>query len=113
MRKSAHGRLPSLPGATQVVLGLHIHPQLWRGAKGGGEPDGHGGGDSGLAVEHAREGHARSSQMGRCRGHGQVSQIFAENQAGWGVHAHGRLCAPVIGYVDSSVQCNYTNSLRG
>ena len=48
------------------------------------QPDGHGGGDSGLAVEHARERRARDPQMGCCRGHGQVSRILAENLAGMG-----------------------------
>ena len=36
-----------------------------------------------------RERHARNPQMGCCRGHRQVSQIFAENRArmGWVVHS--------------------------
>ena len=72
MSKSANCGLPVLR-SPQVVLRLHIHPQLWRGAQGGRQADGHGGGDSGLAVEHARERHARNAQMGCGRGDGQVS----------------------------------------
>ena len=54
VRKSTDGRLAGLPGAPQVVLRLHIHPQLGGGAKGGCQPNGHWGRDSRLAVEHAR-----------------------------------------------------------
>src|SRR5712671_1952077 len=95
MHKSAHCRLPSLPRSPQVVLRLHIHPQLWRRAQGSRQSDGHGGGDSGLAVEYARERHARNAQMGRCRGHGQVSKILAKNLTGMGWIVH--TLAPVIG----------------
>ena len=48
----------------------------------GRQPNCHGGRDSGLAVEHARERHACNSQMGHGFGYGKVSEIFAENQAG-------------------------------
>ena len=89
MRKPSHRRLPRLLRAPEVVLRLHVHPKFRSRAQGGSQPDRHRGGDSSLAVQHARQRHARNTQMSRRRGDSQTAKIFAENEPGmrWFVHA--------------------------
>ena len=75
----------------QIVLGLHTHPEIRRGAQRLGQTQSHIGGNAGRAVQHARQRDTRYTQVFGRRRDRQLGQVFPENRAGVRriVHTHG------------------------